>query len=90
MEYRTTKHQVARSTRPDWEDHKEFVLIKAVSELRATYQIKLLAHRAVEEKKKLIIEIPKECKIHDDLKALAKSFPRVIKFMRDPTVSLKS
>ena len=65
------------------------MLIKVVSELRATYQIRLLAHRAVEEKKKLVIEVPKACKIHDDLKALAKSCPRIIKFMRHP-VSLKS
>jgi hypothetical protein len=36
------------------------VLIKVVSELRATYQIRLLAHRAVEEKKKLVIEVPRE------------------------------
>jgi hypothetical protein len=57
--------------------------------MRATYQIRLLVYRAVKEKKKLVIEVPKQCKIHDDLKALAKSCPRIIKFMRDP-VSLKS
>lgn len=83
MEFKTTKHQVARGAIPDWEDQERFLLIKRVSDLRATYQIRLLTYRAVKEKKKLVIEVPNGCKIHDDLKALSKEHRRNITIVRD-------
>lgn len=58
MQYRQTKHQVARGTRPDEETFDRFLLIKRASTLRATYQIRLLASSAVQKGKKLVIEIP--------------------------------
>ena len=53
MELRQRRHQVARGTRPDAESPTELLLSKPVSELRATYQIRLLTFRAVREGKKL-------------------------------------
>ena len=76
MEFKMTKQQVARGARPDGETFDKLVLIKKVSELRATYQIRLLTYRAVEERKKLVIDVPKDCKVHDDLKILAKEYSR--------------
>jgi len=46
MEYRYTKHQVARGTRPDADHNNRMLLIKACSELRLTYQIRLLTFQA--------------------------------------------
>lgn len=83
MNFKMTKQQVARGARPDGETFEKLVLIKRVSELRATYQIRLLAYRAVQEQKKLVIDVPKECKVHADLKALAKEYPRNISFVRN-------
>ena len=82
MDLRYTKHQVARGTRPDWEDFNRLILIKGVSELRATYQIRLLTYRAVTEHKKLVIEVPKNCKIHSGLKELVKQQSRNVKIVR--------
>ncbi len=54
-------------------------LIKSVSVLRATYQIRLLAFFALEQNKKLVLSVPKECVFHRTLKDLIKSVPAVIK-----------
>ena len=83
MEFKQTKRQIVRGTRPDAEplDNKLY-LIKRTSELHATYQIRLLTYRAIQEGKKLIIEIPRGCKIHDDLQALTKQYPRIVKIVR--------
>ncbi|MGF6994146.1 hypothetical protein P3T25_002501 [Paraburkholderia sp. GAS32] len=43
---------------PDAESFNRMYLVKNVSKLRATYQIRLLAFRAVEERKRLIIKVP--------------------------------
>jgi hypothetical protein len=82
MEFRQTIHQVARGSRPDGETFDKLLLIKRASELRATYQIRLLTYRAVQEGKKLLIEIPKECKVHRDLRELTKQFPKNISIAR--------
>ena len=83
MEIRYTKHQVARGTRPDAEtsDNKLW-LIKRVSELRATYQIRLLTFRAVQEGRKLVIEAPKGCRVHRRLRDLTKQYPENVTIVR--------
>jgi len=53
----------------------ELFLFKRVSELRATYQIRLLTYFAIRDGRKLIIEVPKECKVHSDLRELTKQYP---------------
>jgi hypothetical protein len=81
-QYRLTGHQVARGTRPDAESAKEFRLLKNVSQMRATYQVRLLAYRASRERKKLIIEIPERCRIHGTLRDLAGQMPQTIRIVR--------
>lgn len=82
MERRQTKHQVPRGARPDGETFDELLLIKRTAELRATYQIRLLTYLAVQEDKKLIIEVPMECRVHSDLRELAKQYPSNLKIVR--------
>lgn len=82
MDFRHTKHQVARSTRPDAETFGKFLLIKRASELHATYQIRLLTYRAVQEARKLVIEVPKLCKVHRDLRELTTQYTNNIIIVR--------
>lgn len=58
MEYRYTKQQVARGARADAERNDAYFLFKNVTALRLTYQIRLLAFRARESRRKLIIRVP--------------------------------
>lgn len=74
MAYKYTKYQVARGTMPDAEIPGKYFLIKQVSEMRATYQVRLLIYFAFKNNKKLIIEVPRHCKIHSSLEELKKHF----------------
>lgn len=58
IEYRYTKHHFARGTRADAERQDAFFLLKNVSFLRLTYQIRLLASRALQSGRKLVIRVP--------------------------------
>lgn len=78
IEYRQTRNQVPRGARPDAETHNRIYLIKNVSLLRATYQVRLLAFRAVEARKKLVIRIPESCKLAPSLSALRREIPAVV------------
>lgn len=64
-----THHQVPRGTRADAEDSRNFYLIKNVRRMRLTYQVRLLALRALEEGKRLVIVLPKGAGLSDPLKA---------------------
>lgn len=72
MDYKNTRHQIARSAMPDAESFNRMYLVKNVSRLRATYQIRLLAYRAAEAKKKLIIRVPTFCEFDRSLLDLIK------------------
>jgi len=63
-----------RGALADAEQYGKIYLFKNVSELRLNYQIRLLAFRAFNENKKLIIQVPKKCKLHSSLKDFVKSF----------------
>ena len=78
VEYRYTKNQVARGTRADAERNDALFLFKNVSSLRLTYQIQLLASRAIETGRKLIIRIPSACKLHWTLREFQKEHSKVI------------
>ena len=82
MEFKQTRHQVARGTRPDGETEGKLYLIKKVSEMRATYQVRLLAYRASLEDKKLVIEVPRGCRIHRTLRELSKDLRQAIEIRR--------
>ena len=71
-----------RGTRPDAETDNKAILIKRVSGLRATYQIRLLAFLALQRGMTLVIEVPKECVIHKSLSDLIVQLPAVIRIER--------
>jgi hypothetical protein len=70
MKTKYTKHQVARSAKPDGERFNVMYLIKNVQQLRATYQIRLLAFRAVDKKMKLVLRVPASCEFDASLRDL--------------------
>ncbi len=79
MEWKYTRYQVPRSTVPDAETIDKIYLIKKVSLLRATYQIRLLAFKAEQTRKKLVLKVPKTCQFDASLKALVKLTGNLIK-----------
>lgn len=79
MEPKYTRHQVPRGSRPDAETIDRIYLIKNVSTFRATYQVKLLAFKAVQTYKKLVLKVPPTCQLHTSLKDLIKLTGNAIK-----------
>jgi hypothetical protein len=78
MRYRHTRHQVPRGALPDAETHNRVFLIKNVSLLHATYQVRLLAFNAGEMGKKLVLRVPEACKLGPSLAALRREQPNLI------------
>ena len=60
---RHSRFQTPRGALADAETHEAIYLFKNVSKLRLTYQIRLLAFRAAQEGRKLVLRIPKECQV---------------------------
>jgi uncharacterized OsmC-like protein len=79
MQLKYTRHQVPRGTRPDAETLDKIYLVKNVSIIRATYQVRLLAFKSMESRKKLILKVPKACQFHASLKDLVKTTHNTIK-----------
>ena len=77
--YRYTTHQVPRGTRPDAESQDTFFLFKNVSSLRLTYQIRLLAFRAFEKGRRLVLRVPKHCKLHPTLRDFQKEYSKTVR-----------
>jgi hypothetical protein len=82
MEFSYTKHQTLRSARADAEVGDKLYLIKSVSQLRLTYQIKMLTYMAQTRNKKLIIRLPKASKVHESLKTFVRDMDGLIKIER--------
>ena len=78
MDLRFTKYQIPRAARADAETFNKIYLVKNVSFLRATYQIRLLTFKAVESGKKLILKVPQSCRLHATLKSLIKATGQAI------------
>jgi hypothetical protein len=57
---------------PDAESYAKVYLLKCTSVLRLTYQIRLLAFRAAESQRLLVIQVPRSCHIGNDLQQFAK------------------
>lgn len=68
MKFLYTKYQVARGAKADAEVQGRLYLIKNVSQMRLTYQIKLLTFAAKTRGLKLVILLPKEATVHESLK----------------------
>jgi hypothetical protein len=69
---------VPRGARPDAETAGQIHLVKNVSELRATYQVRLLAVKAAETRKVLILRVPRHCRFAADLQSLVAARPGLI------------
>jgi hypothetical protein len=67
-EFASTKHQTPRGTRPDADVGNNLYLLKNVSMLRLTYQIRLLAYFAHSKGKKVVIRLPREAEVHESLR----------------------
>ena len=68
-----------RGARPDAETTSAIYLIKNVSSLRATYQIRLLALKAAETGKKLVLKVPAACAFDPALQGLVKETDGLIR-----------
>jgi hypothetical protein len=82
VDYRYTRHQVARGARPDAADGGSWVLLKWVSELHLTYQIRLLTFAAAQERARLTIKVPKRCRLSPPLSEFLKQHKRLVKLQR--------
>lgn len=78
MEYRYTSHQVARGSRPDAVSGSTAYLIKKVSQLRLTYQIRLLTFLAAERGSRLVIVMPKSSRLSPDLREFVNEHPALV------------
>src|SRR5438876_713650 len=76
---RYTRNQVARGARADAERPDSLFLLKNVSLLRLTYQIRLLAYRALTERRKLIIRVPHACEIHPPLREFQREHAKTVR-----------
>jgi hypothetical protein len=77
-----TRHQARRGARADATSGDKLLLLKKVSELRLTYQIRMLAYAAYSGKKKLVIRVPKEAKIHRTLREFVREFEKLVAIER--------
>ena len=78
MRYKYTKHQVARGALPDAQDARRICIVKNVSVLRATYELRLLTFLASEAGKKLVIVVPKSSIPDKGLSRLITEFSKTI------------
>ncbi len=82
MKQEYTRHQVPRGTRPDAEVGGKLYLLKKVPVLHATYQVRLLAYRAQQEGKLLVIRVPRVFEPGPSLRTLTGDHPGVIRVER--------
>ena len=82
IDYRYTRHQVARGARPDAVSGSKAYLLKNVSELRLTYQIQLLTFLAAERGSRLVIRVPKSARLSRHLRGFVRENSAVLKIER--------
>jgi hypothetical protein len=82
VKFTYTRHQTPRGSIPDAETRDALYLLKNVSEMRLTYQIKLLAFMAHSKKKKLILRLPACAKIHQTLRDYIRELSGLVKIER--------
>jgi len=79
MKYRYTRNQVARGTRADAVRSSTMFLLKNVSSLRLTYQIRLLTLQAQETGRNLVIRTPQTCKLHSTLRQFQSEHSKIVR-----------
>jgi hypothetical protein len=67
-----------RGSRADAETPDGIYLIKNVSRLHATYQVRLLAFAARERGKRLVLVVPRACQFEPELAELIRVRPGII------------
>lgn len=77
-----TRHQTRRGARADADVGNKLYLIKNVSEMRLTYQIKVLAYLAHSQSKKLIVQLPQSAAIHASLRDFVRNSNGLVKIER--------
>jgi hypothetical protein len=82
VKLRYTRHQLPRGSRPDAEVDGKLYLLKKVPVLHATYQVRLLAFRAAQERKQLVIRGPLALKAGPSLRNLMVELRGVIRLER--------
>lgn len=82
IDYRYTRHQVARGARPDAVSGAKWYLFKNVSQLRLTYQIRLLTFMAAERAVRLVIRVPRSCQLSRDLRTFQKEHAAALRVER--------
>ena len=82
MEFFYTKHQTPRGAKADAEIGNKVYLIKSASQLRLTYQIRMLTYMVRIRNKKLIIRLPKATKVHNSLKEFVRDMNGLVKIER--------
>ena len=78
MDFKYTRHQIPRSTRPDAETADAYCLIKNVSQMHATYQVRLLAYFAATRGRKLVIRVPSHCRSEKSLNDFIETNPNLV------------
>lgn len=81
-EFVYTRHRHPRGSLPDAETAKALYLLKNVSEMRLTYQVKLVAYMAHTQGKQLHIRLPSAAKIHASLADYVRENNRLVKIER--------
>ena len=82
VEFRYTSSQVARGARPDAVSGSKAWLLKYVSCLRLTYQIRLLTFLATERGERLIIRVPRRTRLSTDLRAFVRDHRSTLRVER--------
>ena len=81
-EFVYTKYQTPRGAKPDAEVGDKLYLIKNVSMMRLTYQVKLLTYLARRDEKKLIVQLPRHSKVSASLRDFVHNFRDVVRIER--------
>jgi hypothetical protein len=82
MDYVYTRHQTARGALPDAEQFGTMYLLKSVSKLGLTYQIKVLTFKAISKGNKLVIRVPASALLTPSLQEFQNSFSKSLKIER--------
>ena len=67
MDLRYTRHQIPRGTRPDAVSGQDRYLIKNVTRLRLTYQLRLATFMASQTGTRLHVRVPQGCQLSPPL-----------------------
>jgi hypothetical protein len=79
---RTTHSRLPRGARPDGITEDAAHLIKLVSVLRLTYQIRLLTFLTGERWGQLVIHVPSDCRVSDRLERFLTEHPAAVRIER--------